>query len=196
VYALAGALVGFVPLPIVPRRLVRTLRGAVAHDACARHAIALTPDARDVLAEPAAPGKEIGLVREAMTFAAGRALTKVAPFGVMYGPLKDGWETLAFGRLLDRYLGVHRKSHTVRIDLDEAREIRQIVDRAAMRALELGLRADAPPEPSAAEDYRGTIERVVDGALIGLARLPEVVARRLDAALDDVVAAAGRAEGA
>ena len=66
VFAFAGALVGVVPIPILPRRMMRSIRGAMAHDVCTQHGLALTAEARDVLSEPAAGGTPPGIAKDAL----------------------------------------------------------------------------------------------------------------------------------
>jgi hypothetical protein len=192
-YGVAGALASAVPIPIVPRRILRALRAAMAHDVCARHGLALTPDAREMLAEPTLDkkGRRRGsIARDALAYVASRAMSKLGPLGVIYAPVRDGWETLAFGRLFDRYLDLYRTTAVRRIDGEEAQVIRRWLDRASERAFDLALqdrsKGDALDAP---EDYRGLVEKTLDGVIIGIARLPEMLARRLDNALDEIVRA-------
>ncbi len=188
VFALAGAVAGVVPLPIVPRRILRAIRGAMAHDVCAQHALALTSEARDVLAEPG--GERPTLARDALAYVAGRALARLNPYATVLNPLRTAIETLAFGRLLERYLTKYRaaskRGRIVRIDGEEALEIRRLLDRALMRAIQPGLVSEADPAMEAPEDYRGSVQKAVDSAMITAARLPEIIATRLDSALDAV----------
>ena len=192
-YGVAGALASAVPFPIVPRRILRALRAAMAHDVCARHGIALTPDARELLAEPTLDrkGRRRGsIARDALAYVASRAMRRLGPLGVFYAPVRDGWETLAFGRLFDRYLDLHRASAVRRIDGDEAQVIRRWLDRASERAFDFALQdRNAGEALEAPEDYRGLVEKTLDGVIIGIAKLPEVLARRLDVALDEIVRA-------
>lgn len=192
VYAAASALTGIVPFPVLPRRILQALRGALAFDVCARHGLALTPDARSILSDPRPPtqGRSSTFTREALAWVGRRAVRRVAPLGVVYAPMRDGFDMLAFGHLLDRYLSNHRSaaaSRSVRIEAEEAIAIRTLLDRAVMRAVELGLEARAIEDRDAPEDYRGAIQRAVDSLLISASKVPEVIDRRLDAALDDVV---------
>ena len=195
VYGVAGALAAAVPLPVVPRRIQRALRAALAHDVCARHGLALTAEAREIFAAPRAGtgnhGKALSFTRDALTWVATRAMRRFAPLGVFYVPLRDGWETLAFGRLLDRYFALHRgatpTAKVLRVDADEASAVRRRIDRALDRALDRGLRDAAGAEVEPPEDHRGLVERTIDGVIIGVARLPEVLGGRLDTALDEVV---------
>ncbi|MEO7096227.1 MAG: hypothetical protein ABI175_23410, partial [Polyangiales bacterium] len=181
VYAAAGALAGVVPLPIVPRRILRALRGALAHDVFARHGLALTHGAREILAEPNAPGTKGSLGRDAFKWLARRTIARFAPVAAFYAPVRGGYDTLAFGRLLERYLDNHRptgsRARALRIETEEAIAIRSVIDRAAARAIELGLQDRAPEELAPPEDYRGSVQRTIDGAIISASKLPEIVGR-------------------
>jgi hypothetical protein len=180
-----------VPLPVVPRRIMRALRGALAHDVFARHGISLTHDAREILAEPDAPGTKGSLGRDAFKWLARRTINRFAPLAAFYMPVRGGYDTLAFGRLLERYLEQYRpagsRGRSLRVEAEEALAIRSIIERAAARAIELGLQDQAPEELAAPEDYRGTVQRAIDGMIISASKLPEIVGRRLDTALDEVV---------
>jgi hypothetical protein len=200
VFAIAGALTGVVPLPVVPRRILKRLRGAMAHDVCAGHGLALTTEAREVFAEPSAGGSKPGLGRDAIKWVASRALARVGPYATLVGPVRTAFETLAFGRLLDRYLEKYRsgglRGHVVRVDGDEARRVREVLDRATMRVIRPGLAAGEAMIPDPPEDYRDSLEKAIDTALIAAARLPEWIAARLDSALDDVMREARDGAGA
>ncbi len=192
VFALAGALAGVVPLPIVPRRIVRTLRGAMAHDVAAQHGLALTSEAREILSEPTQGGQATPISKDALAWAAGRALAKLSPYARVLTPVKVALETAAFGRLFDRYLERFRSSgprgRVVRIDGEEALAIRRLLDRAVDRAIRPGLAAEGAIAGEPPEDYRGPVQRAIDTAMITAARMPEWIADRLDAALDAVMA--------
>jgi uncharacterized protein (DUF697 family) len=191
VFAFAGALVGVVPIPILPRRMLRAIRGAMAHDVCTQHGLALTAEAREILSEPTPGGVRPGIAKDALAFVAGRALARLGPYSTILAPVRTAFDTLAFGRLLHRYFDKYRGSgprgRIVRIDGEEAHEIRGVLDRASARVIRPGLsfRPELTGEPP--EDYRGTFEKAIDTGLITAARMPEWVADRLDAALDDVM---------
>lgn len=191
VFALAGALAGVVPLPILPRRMLRAIRGAMAHDVCTQHGLALTAEAREILAEPGAGGLPPGIAKDALAFVAGRALARFGPYSTLLAPVRSAFDTLAFGRLLGRYLDKYRsagpRGRVLRIDGEEAHEIRKVLDRASHRVIRPGLVANAEISGEPPEDYRGTIEKALDTAMIAAARLPEWVDNRLDAALDEVM---------
>jgi len=192
VFAMVAAAAGAVPLPILPRRILRTIRGAMAHDLCSQHGLALTAEARDALAEPHAGGLPPGMGKDALAFVAGRMLSRFGgPYTMLLSPVRTAFETLAFGRLLDRYLDKYRSSgargRIVRIDGEEALEIRRVLDRATQRVIRPGLAATAELASEPPEDYRGSIEKAIDTAMITAARMPEWVSSRLDAALDDIM---------
>lgn len=197
VFAMAAAVTGVVPLPIIPRRILRTIRGSMAFDICSQHGLALTAEARDVLAEPGAGGLPPGMTKDALAFLATRVLSRLTPYTTLLAPVRTAYETLAFGRLLDRYLEKYRSSGSrgriVRIDGEEAMEIRRILDRAAERVIRPGLAATTALAAEPPEDYRGTIEKAIDTAMITAARMPEWLTTRLDAALDDILRDRGAA---
>ncbi len=192
-YAAAGALVGAVPLPVVPRRILRAIRGAMAHDICARHGLALTQEARETLSEPTAVGFPPSFARDALAFAAGRVLARMMPGSGVLAPVRNGFDTLSFGRLLERYVSGYRptsqRGRTLRVEADEALAIRAIIDRAALRVFRPGLETSTEMVPTAPEDHRTTTQRTLDFALIGAAKMPEALTARLDAALDAVMEA-------
>lgn len=199
VFAIAGAIAGVVPLPIVPRRILRLIRGAMAYDVCAQHGLALTTEARDVFAEPTAGGTHPGIGKDAVVYVARRALARLGRYATVLAPVQSAFGTLAFGRLLDRYLEKYRSSgprgRVVRIDGEEAHRIRDVLDRAVLRVIKPGLQAGETIVEQPPEDYRDTVEKTIDTAMITAARLPEWIAARLDAALDDVMAGMRDGEG-
>lgn len=192
VFAAVSAIAGVVPLPILPRRILRAIRGAMAHDICSQRGLALTAEAREVFAEPTAAGVRPTLAKDALAYFATRALARASRYATIVAPVRTAYETLAFGRLLDRYLDRYRPSgargRVVRIDGDEALAIRRVLDRATLRVIRPGLAGEGQVVTEAPEDYRSTLERTLDNAMITAARLPEWVSTRLDAALDDIMA--------
>jgi hypothetical protein len=176
-----------VPVPIVPDRIVDRVRGAVAYDTVSRHGYSLTTDARAVLA---APG---GLDRALAIKAAQMLITTILR---RLGPLKAavvlarGLETFALGLLLDRYLAKHRTERGVRIQADEARHVRSLIERAILRAFSPNLHPAIATLPGPVEDVRDEWTRWTDAALLTTAALPSYVERRLEAAFDQVMAEA------
>ncbi len=194
--AVASAFSGSVPIPVLPVRVVRALRGALAHDVLARHGIALAADARDVLADPGwIPTRGGGLVRDALQYLASRMFVRFAPLGTIAVPARTAYEVLAFGRLLERYVTLYRTrvgahGRAMRVDRAEAAQVRATIESAAMKAITVSLQGQIEPVREAPEDHRGLVDRLLDGAILGVTRLPDVVGARLDAAFDELAATA------
>lgn len=176
-----------VPVPVLPDRLVDRVRGAVAHDTVARHGLVLTTDARAVLAAP-------GNIDRAMAMKAAEML--ISTILKRLGPLAAvvlvarGLETFALGHLLDRYLARHRDERGVRIQAEEAKHIRSLVDRALVRSFSPTLQPHMAVLPGPVEDVRDEWTRWTDAVLLTTAALPSYVERRLEAAFDAVLAEA------
>lgn len=189
VYAAMGAGVAVLPLPWVPDSLVRRVRGALVHDVAVRHGLSLTPEAREVLAEPAGPDGPRGIVAQALRFfgvkIAARTLSRLGPVG-LYWPVRDALRTYALGHLFDRYLELSRVERAVRIDVGEARRVRQAVDGALARSLTVD--PGTPHEPTVIDDQRDGTTVLVDGVLGMAAGVPSRLMRRLDAAFDELLA--------
>jgi plasmid stability protein len=184
IYTALGGLTGSVPLPWLPDALARRVRGALAHDIAARHGLSLSPEAREILAEPSPGGDHPrGLVGQAARFVGRRLLRRVAPI-MMLGPARDAVSMFVFGYLFDRYLEQSRDSHAVRLDAGEAHELRQAIDGALTHALTTPPAADGAPAPP--EDLRDGITQIVDAVIIGTAGVPEIFLRRLEAAFDEL----------
>jgi hypothetical protein len=177
-----------IPLPILPDRMVTRLRGAIAHDAATRRGISLTSDARDILANVDSEQN------------AGRALGRKAAEAIGFAILKRGLgplgaltnvaralEVFAFGHLFDRYITQVRRSGAVRIHAEEARKIRETIDRAFLHAFSPTLRPTPITLPEAIEDLRDEFTRWIDTAILTGSALPGYVERRLEAAFDEVV---------
>ena len=180
-----------VPLPIVPDRLVDRVRGAIAHDAVARHGLSLTTEARAVLAAPGGLDRAMAVKAAQMLIMA--VLKRLGPLGAAV-LVARGLETFALGHLLDRYLSQGRSERGVRIQADEARHVRALIDRALVRALSPTLQPAIATLPGPAEDVRDEVTRWTDLVLLTVAALPSYVERRLEAAFDQVLAEA-RAHG-
>jgi plasmid stability protein len=184
IYTALGGLTGAVPLPWLPDTLARRVRGALAYDVAARHGLSLTPEARDILAEPSPGGDSPrGLVRQAARFVGRRLLRRVAPI-MMLGPARDAVSTFVFGYLFDRYLEQSRDAHTLRLDAAEARELRLAIDGALIHALTTPPAADGVPSPT--EELRDGVTQLIDAVIIGTAGVPEIFLRRLEAAFDEL----------
>lgn len=181
-----------IPVPIVPDRIVDRVRGAIAHDAASRHGLSLTKEGRAVLAAPA--GVDRALALRAAEALLGAVLKRLGPLGAAM-PVVRGVETFALGHLLERYITNARSERSVRIQADEARRVRTLIDRAIIRALSPSLRPATAMLPGPVEDIRDTWTRWTDSVLLTGAALPSYLQRRLDAAFDQVLAEAEAAGG-
>jgi hypothetical protein len=188
VYAALGATAGTIPLPWVPAALVRRVRGALVHDVAVRHGLSLSPEARDLLADPAGPEEPHGVVTRAARYVgvriALRALTRIGPLRAIW-PLGHALRMYVLGYLFDRYLSARPggdPSPGARIDVGEARRVRQAIDAALVRAT-----ASTPAtvdEPAVVDDSRDATTAFVDGLIGAAAGVPSHLQRRLDTAFD------------
>jgi hypothetical protein len=99
-----------------------------------------------------------------------------------------GIEVYALGHLFDRYLTHVRPVGTVRINADEARKIRDVIDRSLIHALAPTLQMNPLTIAHGIEDLRDEFTRWVDTLILAGASLPNYIERRLEAAFDEVVA--------
>ncbi len=194
VYAALGATASSMPLPWVPDSLSRRVRGALVQDIAMRHGLSLTRDARDVLAEPAGPDGPRSLVSQLGRYASGRAvrvLSRVVTrrLGLLW-PLREALAVYTLGHLFDRYLESSRPTRAVRIDVEEARHVRQAIEGALARALTVV--APPPIEPTVIDDQRDALTALVDGLLSAAAGVPSMLVHRLDVAFDELL---GHARG-
>lgn len=174
------------PLPVLPERVVGRLRGALAHDVAARYGLSMTNDARKILADPARMAGPNNLARSALEML-GRTLLSRGPLGALTS-LAGGLEVYAFGHLLDRYLSQVRTTQAVRIGIDEAKHIRQLIDRSVLRVFSPYLRPASFSMQDVVDDLRDEFTRWVDTAILTSASLPSYFERRLEAAFDEVAA--------
>lgn len=190
VYAAMGASVGAVPLPWLPGSLAKRVRGALLHDIAVRHGVSLTPEARVALADPAGLEAPRGWIEQGLRFVgvrlAARTLTRFGPIGMVW-PLRDAVRTFALGHLFDRYLATLRTERAVRIDVDEARQVRRAIDGAFARAITLA--PEPVEEPTPVDDQRDAMTALVDGLFSLAAGVPDRLVRRLDLAFDELVGA-------
>jgi hypothetical protein len=189
--ALVGGAAGSVPLPLVTWGILRRVKGAVAHDIASRHGLSLTPEARDVLSAPMG-GRRPSALLSTVAFVAKRVVGRLGPLGVV--PPVSAWlEVYALGLLFDRYVERVRTGSAVRIDVVEARKLRDAIDQSIRRAFSLRTQPSAgAPVVESPEDARDPATRLFDGILLGLAAVPSAAQRRLEAAFDDIV---GSVEG-
>jgi hypothetical protein len=183
----ASLLLGAVPIPIVPTRVLRQLRGAVAHDTLARHGLSVVSAARDVFAEPDTTDRTRQVLRKGVEFASRRLLSRLGPFSALSAAAR-AFEIYALGHLLARYATQVRPTGTVRVQEAEARAVRQAIDRAALRAFSPSVEPRKLLLPAAPEDLRDDFTRWLDTLVLTAATLPSYLERRLDAAFDEIVA--------
>jgi hypothetical protein len=188
-FAVIGAAVGTVPLPWLPDALTRRLRGALVQDIAARHGLALTPDARQILADPKSSKKKRGPLSQALTFLGRKLLVRFGPLA-MLPTLRAGLETYVLGHLFDRYLSLARapSSGAVRIDAPEAQRVREAIERAVVRVASPETGLEWPTTPLPPEESRDEITQALDGLLSATTTIPSWLLHRLDDAFDDVVA--------
>ncbi|MGK3998687.1 hypothetical protein [Sorangium sp. So ce1024] len=175
----------WIPVPVLPDRMLVRIRGAIAQDTVARHGLSLTTDARALLAQPATDQTPI---RRAAQLVTKEVLRRLNPANALAAAAR-GLEVYALGHLLNRYITRVRRTSAVRIHADEARWIRDAIDRAVRRSLSPSLRPDVTVLPSGAEDLRDEFTRWIDAFLLAGAAVPEYIERRLDAAFDEIAAA-------
>jgi hypothetical protein len=185
-YAALGAAAGAVPLPWLPDAFARRVRGALAQDIAARHGLSITLEARDLLSEPAGTEGPRGVGAQAMRFVTRRLLGRFGPLGIV-PPIRSGLETFVLGHLFARYLGGLRTERAVRIDVQEARELRRAIDRALVLAVSPEVHGHLDTAPHAPEELRDTVTQVVDGVLMTFAGAPEWMLRRIEAAFDEAL---------
>jgi len=173
------------PLPVVPERVVGRLRGALAHDIAARYGLSMTADARKILSDPSRQGPQ-HIARTTFELI-GRTLLSRGPLGAL-ASVAGGLEVYAFGHLFERYLARVRNTQAVRIGIDEAKLIRQLIDRSILRLLSPYLRPASITMQDVIEDLRDEFTRWVDTAILTSASLPSYFERRLEAAFDEVAA--------
>ncbi|WP_242515589.1 hypothetical protein [Sorangium cellulosum] len=174
----------WIPVPVLPERMLLRIRGAIAQDTVARHGLSLTTDARAVLAQP---GQDQTTFRRAAEVVTREVLRRLSPAQAVAAAAR-GLEVYALGHLLNRYLTRVRKSGAVRVQADEARRIRDAIDRAVRRSLSPALRPSLTILPGGAEDLRDEFTRWIDTFLLAGAAVPEYIERRLDVAFDEIVA--------
>lgn len=183
----ASLLVGAIPIPLVPSRALRQIRGALVHEVVARHGLSLVTDARRVLAEPNSQDRIRTLVRRTVEIATRRLLRRLGPLAVL-STVVTAFETYALGHLLERYLRRVRPAGTIRIQQGEARRIRQAIDAAVVHAFSPATEPRPLRRNEPAEDLRDEFTRWIDTMLLTGATLPSYLERRLEAAFDTAVA--------
>jgi uncharacterized protein (DUF697 family) len=176
-----------IPVPFVPDRVLSRVRGAVVHDVAARYGLSLTSDAREALAQPNSDRRATVFARKLVETVVRRVLRRLGPLGAASSFIR-ALEVFALGHLLERYIEHVRPLGVVRIHVDEAHVMRELIDRAVLRALAPSLSPRSMTLNEPAEDLRDELTRWIDTALLTGAALPGYIERRLDAAFDAVVA--------
>jgi len=179
-YAVAATVI---PIPFVPDRVLAIVRGALVFDVAARHGLSLTEGARNVLADPNSESRT--RVARAAESLFRQVLRRLRPVGVLSSASR-GIELYALGHLFDRYITHVRATAAVRMHVDEARVLRDAIDRAILRALSPSLRPDFAALPTGHEDLRDEFTRWLDSVVIVTATLPSYLERRLEAAFDEI----------
>lgn len=174
-----------IPVPLVPERMLRRIRGAVVHETATRHGVGVTAEARAILATPAGAERLRSGWRRGLAFVARRALRRLGPIALA----ARGMEVYALGHLLDRYLGELRARSSLRLLPEEASAIRSAIEVAVVRAVHPSTLPRGLRSAEAVEDFRDDLTRWIDTALVTGATLPSYLQRRLDAAFDEAVAA-------
>ena len=103
------------------------------------------------------------------------------------------WRDLEESKLPGRGAGFGYVTHTrstaaVRVHIEEARMVREAIDRALLRAFSPSLRPTTTTMGEGAEDLRDEFTRWIDALLLTGAAVPSYLQRRLEAAFDEVVA--------
>ena len=191
--ALTGAslLACAIPLPLLPDRAVRQVRGAIAHDVLSRHGISLASEGRDVFAALRSSDPARALLRKAAELVVRRILRRLGPLAPLTATVA-ALEVYALGRLLERYAEQVRPRHhsaarSVRMLESEARQVREAIDRSLLRAFHPSLQPTQLLLSEGVEDLRDEFTRWIDTLLLTGATLPSYVGRRLDAAFDQVI---------
>jgi uncharacterized protein (DUF697 family) len=177
---------GIIPLPFVPDRVLRQIRGAIVHDAASRYGISLTSDAREALADPSSSDRMRAVLRKGAEMVVRRLLRRLGPLAPLSTAARS-FEVFALGHLADRYFR-GREQSSLRMTEHEARLLRKVIDEAILRALY----PSTEPRPllltEGVEDLRDEFTRWIDTLLLTGATLPSYLERRLDAAFDEALA--------
>ena len=181
----ASAMIGAIPLPVLPEQALLRLRGAIVHETASRHGLSLSSDARTALARPS-HDQFRSLVRKGVELLALRLLRRAGPLG-MFSATMTALEAYALGHLMDRYLNEIRRPGSIRILEPEAQRLRQAIDEAVNLTFASGTKPQPVRLNAGVEDLRDEFTRWIDSLLLGAASLPSYLQRRLDAAFDEVL---------
>jgi hypothetical protein len=179
-----------IPLPFLPDRVIVQVRGAIVQDVVARHALSLTTDARAALAKTSADAPMRDLVRKGIAVLSKTILKRLGPLALI-STAASGVEAYALGLLLEHYIEHHRPRGAVRIHAEEARELRDRIDRAIVRAVSPNLRPEPLPLLPGGEDLRDELTRWIDTVILAGASFPAYLERRLTSAFDEITRESG-----
>lgn len=185
-YAVLGAVVVTIPLPLIPESIAQRIRGALVYDMTARYGLSVTADARKVLIARGIMEGPKGFAGSALRFATGRVLSRLGPLSFL-PPVQSALYTFALGHLLGRYLESGRESRAARIDIVEARHLRHAINQAILGSLRTPARVE-DADFGQPEELRDQVTKLVDGAIAVVAGLPSWLVRRLEAAFDEAIA--------
>jgi hypothetical protein len=113
-----------------------------------------------------------------------RTLAALGPLGFVR-PVREATQTYILGHLFDRYVRLRRRQAGHVIDADEASRVRAAIDGALVHAFTGA--ADDNGERTNADGDIDPAAPFVDRVLQQVARIPERMTRRLDAAFDDLI---------
>jgi hypothetical protein len=184
-FTLLGAAAGSIPLPWLPGRLTRRVRGALVFDLAARRGLSLSPSARTILAEPNRSERGSRATREAIRYLAVRMLGRFGPVQFL-SPFRAALGTFVLGHLFARYLATRDESGS-RIEEDEALFVREIIDKALLHALTAAASGEHESFDPPTEDSRDEVTQAVDGVILATAGVPAWLVHRLEAAFDDML---------
>lgn len=179
-----------IPVPLVPDRVIYQIRGAIVQDVASRHGLSLTTEGRRALAESSSESPLRDVLKRGLGFLSKTFIKKLSPLSTLL-TVGGAADVFVVGHLFERYLERHRSSKIVRVNGDEARAVRKLIETASMRALSPALRADPMPLLPPVEDMRDEFTRWVDTVILMSAGLPSYLERRLDSAFDAVIAEVG-----
>ena len=185
-FALLGAAGGSVPLPWLPDAIARRVRGALVQDIAARNGLALSPGARSVLADPSLGRHKRSPVAAAFGYIGKKVLVRFGPLAVL-PPLRAALETYVLGYLFHRYLTRAKRESGGRVELAEARLVRDAIERAVMRVATPEGGLQWPVTPTTDDDARDEMTQALDGILSAASTIPSWLLHRLDVAFDDVL---------
>ncbi len=174
-----------IPLPFLPDRVISQVRGAIVQDVVARHGLSLTTDARKALASTSADAPVRDLIRKGIGVLSRTVFKRLGPLALV-STAASGVEVFALGLLFEHYVANVRPRGAVRVSAEEAREVRDRIDRAITHAFSPTVRPEPLPLLPGGEDLRDELTRWLDTAILAGASFPAYLERRLVAAFDEL----------